>query len=150
MSKPEPSDKREILRRAAEAIGDPEAKAKLEKEGISLGPPISLSGPDFLKQMEAQAPDAKPWVTLTVCANGVSVPSRSAIEGPLSVFIEEAGIGKWSGSGQGTFGNQAFFDVSYEVADISTAIPLIQGKLKELGVGEGAELSTSDGKTYRV
>lgn len=148
--KKDSSKLRDILRRAERAEDDPEARKRLEDEGIYTGEYELVSKAELLEGLNEDDPDRLPSVDITVYLDETPVIDRDEIEDPLSVYIEESGIGEWIGSGEGIINDRACFDIAYSVHDLATAIPLIQRKLRELGAGPNTELSASDDHTYRI
>ena len=144
------SRRREILRRADEACDDPSAQARLAEQGIHLAHEEELSPRDLLALLADDEVGDLPSVTVTVYFGDTPVRDRSEIEEPLSSSVEAAGIGGWTGSGQGRIGDASFFDVTFTVQDLAEALPFLRRKLTELGAGPQTELSTSDGRTLRL
>jgi hypothetical protein len=143
------SVKRRVLRRAEKAFHDPEAKQRLTGEGIHVGEARTLSEAERLALL-ADADETRPAVTVTVYFSDTPVADRGEIEDPLSAYVEETGIGEWVGSGQGSIGDRAFFDVTFTVHNLAQALPLLQAKLRELRVGKSTELSATDGSVHGV
>ncbi len=141
------SRRREILRRAEAAFDDPYAQARLAEEGIHLGEEEKLSPRDLLNLLADDEVGDLPSVTVTVYFGDTPIRDRSEIEEPLSSSLEAAGLGGWTGSGQGRIGDDSFFDVTFTVQDLEDALPFLRRKLVELGAGPRTELSTSDGRT---
>lgn len=66
---------------------------------------------------------------------------RDPFDDALSKYVAEAGIGEWADGGQGSIGDEAFFDISSTVRDVASAIELIRAKVKELAPPGRVEIS---------
>lgn len=144
------ASKRAILRNAEAVFGKPARRRNLAEEGIRLGEARSLTPEERVALVADDESPSTPAITVTCYCADTPVADRSEVEEPLAEYVEEVGIGDWVGSGQGSIGSRLFFDVTFTVHDLSSAVPLLQAKLKELGVGAGTELSCSDGSVHRI
>jgi hypothetical protein len=59
-------------------------------------------------------------------------------------------MGEWVGGGQGSIGDRAFFDVTFVVNHLDTAVPAILERLRQLGVGSETTIEASDGSSHAV
>jgi hypothetical protein len=133
-----------ISPQAASDPADPDARQQLEDAGIQLGEWEPVDKEALLAAIEKGESDSTPSIEVTVYFDDTPIKDRGLIEDPLSEYLEANGIGSWVGSGQGSIGERSFFDVTFTVRDLDTAIPIIQRKLRELGAGPSTKLSMSD------
>lgn len=149
-SSDESARRRRALRKAESTFEDPAAAAKLAEEGIFLGEAQRFTGEEFLRMLDEEPDDDRPTLTVTCYFADTPVNDRGDIEDPLSTFVEDSGLGHWVGSGQGSMGERAFFDVTFAVDDLEKAVPRILEHLRQLGVGAQTTVGTSDGTTHTL
>ncbi len=142
--------RRRFMRLAERALVHPEALAAAEAGGVTLGEPITLTPEDLEAEIEAEEALHPVSVGITVFFADTPVADRGSIEDPLADFLESHDLGEWLGSGQGSIGDEAFFDMSFAVNGLDVALPIILRKLRELGAGPSTELHTSDGRTLTL
>ena len=148
MKNPDSHLKQQALRLAEKAASDPQAAAELAEQGFTLGEAQELSGAEFLALLDNSNETGPPSVTITVYLSDSAGAERYAFEDSLSEVLEEHGLGEWVGGGQGNIGGDPFFDMTYAVNEIAAAIPLIHQRLKLLGAGSKARITTSDGGDF--
>jgi hypothetical protein len=107
-------DIRKILMTAERAFGDAATERAAAAEGIILGETVEMTGPELLAMLDNDEP-VRPRVLVTVHEE----PSvyRATVEDAFCAFVEGAGIGAWTGGGEGAIDDVAFFDVIFEVED---------------------------------
>jgi hypothetical protein len=142
--------RRRVMRAAERAFVHPHAPAAPEIEGVTLGEPITLSPDDLEAELEADREVHPISVGITVFFADTPVEDRGAVEDPLADFLETHDLGEWLGSGQGSFGDEAFFDMSFAVNGLEAAVPILLRKLRALGAGPRTELRTSDDRTFTL
>jgi hypothetical protein len=139
--------KRKAVRQAAKASSDAAAEAALAQQGITIGEPRTLSGPELLELLD-QPDDSEPSVTITVYLADSPGAERYRFEDALSDLLEAGSLGEWVGGGQGDMGDGTFFDITFSVRDFAAAVPLIQQQLGFLGAGPRTTIQTSDGREF--
>jgi len=142
--------RRRLMRAAERAVGHPDPTAAAKAAGVTLGEPIALTPDDLEAALEAEQELHPVSVGITVFFADTPVADRGLIEDPLADFLETLDLGEWLGSGQGSIGDEAFFDMSFAVNGLDAALPIILRKLRELGAGPSTELHTSDGRTFTL
>lgn len=135
---------RKILRRAESASEHPEERLELEQEGIFIGEEEEVDREALLAELEGEDAGSALSVTVTVASGNSAVSDRDNIEEPLSEFVEGSGIGVWVGSGQGSIGEQHFFDVTFEVEDPTQAASQIRSFLDSRFPGLEITIRSSD------
>ena len=141
--------RREILRKAESAAENPAAVDDLAREGIFVGEPMTMTGPEFLAMLRESPDDGRPSVTVT-CYIADTARTRVEVEDALCQLLEESGLGEWAGGGQGSLGDRAFFDATFVVNDLSIAVPAMVECLRRLAVGSSTTVVTSDGITHAL
>lgn len=146
----DPSKLRKVLRRAERAFGDPSLENELAADGITLGPEEDVNLSDLLSDTD-DAEASQPSVTVTVfIAQGDVADVRAGIEDALVEDLERSGVGRWLGGGQGSIGDDHFFDVSFAVQDPQSAVAAIRTTLERLSVRGRVEITGSDGSVSRL
>lgn len=139
---------RDLLRKARRAFGKPDERETLRAEGIVVGEAIRITPEQLMADLEAVEDDDRPYVLVTIAVKPGESARRDELEDLLTEYVESSGIGSWSGGGDGSAGDQEFFDVSFTVENVKEAAAAIWNKLAELGVQDDATISASDGTTF--
>jgi len=108
-----------------------------------------MTGPEFLAMLEDTPDDDRPSVTIT-CYRADTSATREEVEDSLATLLESSAMGEWIGGGQGSIGDRDFFDVTFVVTDLATAIPAVLDQLRRLQVGDQTTVEASDGTTHTL
>jgi hypothetical protein len=134
---------RKILRRAESAFSTDDAKRQLAEEGIVVGEARKIDREHLLAELAGEDEDESPSVLLTVYTGDAPAGDRGWFEDPVADFVESEGFGTWLGGGQGSFGDRHFFDVSFSVNDIPTAVERIKSFLASRFPNVEVEITSS-------
>lgn len=140
------------LSRVDEMVGKPKRQTGapgLDRRGISVGRGDRVPMVELLAALEPDPDVRRPRIAITV--DKADLPGdRARFEAALAIFVEDAGLGEWIGGVDGHEGGRPLFEVRFAIDDLATALPLLQGKLRELGAGPTTTLQASDGSCHTL